>query len=81
VLVVQFQQISVLPRHTESGMFEYVGCGGDYFRFSSVFIKKNNQTGFFKIKKSKSVQTNWFWFSYFEKKLVQTGLAWFLNLA
>lgn len=26
----------VLPKHTESGMFEYVVCGGDYFRSDSV---------------------------------------------
>jgi len=45
------------------------------------FLKKSNQTVFFKIKKSKPIQTNRFWFSYFGKKPVQTSLARFLDLA
>jgi len=39
------------------------------------FFKKSNQTGFFKIKKSKPIQTKRFWFGYFGKKPVQTGLT------
>jgi hypothetical protein len=45
-----------------------------HIRFG-FFFKKSNQTGFFKIKKSKPIQTNQFWFGYFGKKPVQTGLV------
>ena len=48
---------------------------GDYFRFSSVFIKKNNQTEFFFLKKKpKPGQTDRFWFGFFRAK---TGSNWF----
>ena len=52
----------------------------DYFRFGSVFIKKNNQTDFFFKKtetgsnRSLSVR-----FGFLEQKLVQTGLARFFS--
>jgi hypothetical protein len=51
---------------------------GYHFWFGSIFIKKNNQTEFFKIKKSKPVQTDWFRFgSVFWTK---TGLARFFPI-
>ena len=44
----------------------------DYFRFDSIFIKKNNQNWFFFFKKTKTepkpVQTDWFRFGYFGEK-------------
>jgi hypothetical protein len=50
---------------------------GDYFRFSSVFIKKNNQIEFFFKKKPKPGQTYRFRFGFLGQKLVQTSLAQF----
>jgi len=57
---------------------------GDYFQFGSIFIKKSNQTGFFKI--PKSVQTDRFQFGLviLEQKPVQIdrvqfGLALFFR--
>jgi hypothetical protein len=53
---------------------------GDYFRFSSVFIKKNNQTEFFFLKKKpKPGQTDRFWFGFLGQKPAQTGLARFFR--
>jgi hypothetical protein len=49
----------------------------DYFWFGLVFIRKNNQIGFFR-KKPKSVQTGHFRFGYFRTKISFFGLAFFL---
>jgi len=55
--------------------------GGDYFRFSSVFIKKNNQIEIFFLKKTKTrsnrpVSVR---FGFLGQKPVQTGLARFFR--
>jgi len=59
-------------------------CRGDHFRFGSVFIKKNNQTKIFLIKKTetepKPGQTDRFRFGFLVQKPVQTGLAWFFSI-
>jgi len=44
---------------------------GDHFRFGSVFIKKSNQTEFFKKNKLKSGQTDRFRFSFLGEKLAR----------
>jgi hypothetical protein len=51
----------------------------DYFRFGLVFIKKNNQTEFFKKTRTETgsnrpVSVR---FGFLEQKPVQTGLTWF----
>jgi hypothetical protein len=54
----------------------HVITSGDYFRFGSVFIKKNNQTEFLK-KKLKPVQTDWSWFGSVRFFRIKTGSTWF----
>jgi len=49
---------------------------GDYFRFGSVFIKKNNQTEFF-FKKTETGSNRPVSVRFLGKKPVQTGLARF----
>ena len=49
---------------------------GDYFRFGSVFIKKNNQTEFF-LKKTETGSNRPVSVRFLGKKPVQTGLARF----
>ena len=58
----------------------------DHFRFSSIFIKKDNQTEIFFLKKKtetepKPGQTDRFRFGsvFLGQKPVQTGLAWFFR--
>jgi hypothetical protein len=55
---------------------------GVYFLFGSVFIKKSNQTKFFKKKNRNRTETSSnqpvsVRFGFLEQKLVQTGLARF----
>jgi hypothetical protein len=53
---------------------------GDYFRFGSDFIKKNNQTEIF-FKKTETISNRLVSvrFGFLRQKPVQTGLAWFFR--
>ena len=52
-----------------------MGSSTDYFRFGSIFIKKNNQTDFFKKTKTETGSNRPVLVRFLGKKLVQTGLA------
>jgi len=54
------------------------GARGDHFQFGSVFIKKNNQTGYLKKNQNRFKPTG-LGSLILEQKSVQTGLAWFFQ--
>jgi len=53
---------------------------GDYFRFGSVFIKKNNQTEIYFLQKLKPVQTDLAQFFWFGSVFFRFGSVFFVRV-